>query len=490
VTRLVIETARGRIAGLEESGVAVFRGIPYGAPTWGTARFRPPIAPLPWAGIRQCDAYGPSAPPTLTAADRAFFQVSPLWSVYAGLDEKISFGEDCLRLNVWTSGDADARRPVIVWLHGGGFSWGSGSSPLTEGDELARNHDVVVVTVNHRLGVLGYFQGPEDDDEWEDSGVAGLLDLRLALEWVQDNISAFGGDPENVTIAGHSGGGAKVACLLALPSAHGLFRRAIIMSGVVTLRSMTRSEAAESTKRLLDATQLDETDLGRLRELSFDALCSLATGLRFRPVVGERSFPVHPFDPVAAPTTVGVDLMTGVAKDDAAAFKWDSDPTFSDIDEDEMERRVRGLPGVSGADHARELARIFRARFPDVRPARLLVEITTQGLRERTELMVDRKLARSNDPVWMYEFGYDIDMPPETAFVGERMSPHGVELPFVFDIADREWLAGDRPDRIPFGHRVSRYLTNFARTGDPNGNGLPIWPRYDLASKKILTLGT
>src|SRR6478752_7869790 len=205
----VAETTSGRVEGIAGPGVATFLGVRYGDAT----RFGPPRPALPWSGVVQATAYGAACPPTLTAADRAYFPTSALWTTYAGYDSGAGFSEDCLHLNIWTPALDGAARPVIVWLHGGGFSWGSNASPLTAGDALAREQDVVVVAPTHRLGILGYLHLAD-----EGSGLAGLLDLRLALEWVRDNVAAFGGDPGNVTLAGHSGGGAKVACLLALPS--------------------------------------------------------------------------------------------------------------------------------------------------------------------------------------------------------------------------------------------------------------------------------
>ncbi|WP_162940085.1 carboxylesterase/lipase family protein [Gryllotalpicola protaetiae] len=480
----VVQTSVGTVEGTVRDGVAQFLGIPYGSPPVGELRFRPPEPAPPWGGIRSATTYGPSSYPTLTDADREYFPNSRLWSVYAGYDASIPFHEDCLRLNVWTSAGGTSNRPVLVWLHGGGFSWGSGSSPLTTGDRLARDHGLVVVTVNHRLGVLGYLHVDGEDD----SAIAGLLDLRLALEWVRDNIAAFGGDPHNVTIAGHSGGASKVACLLALPAARGLFQRAIIMSGVVTLRSMTLEEAQIQADALWGKAGLPTGDIGALRRMPAAELCRVAGGLRFRPAVGEPGMPVHPFDDAAAPSASGIPLLTGVAKDDAATFKWDSDPSFAGIGEAELHRRVLGLPGVTGAVHARTLIDHARAQRPGATSARLLVDISTRGLRERTERMLELKDAQSPAAIWDYEFAHDIVMPAETAFAGEPMAPHGAELPFMFDLPGHEWLVGAGPAREVLSRVMSGYWSNFVRTGDPNGAGLPPWDQWTAEIPRIQLL--
>ena len=475
----VVDTAYGRIAGSRQSGVVAFRGIPYGAPTSGDRRFRPPEPPEPWTGTRSATAFGPSSPPTLTDADNRHFRRSPTWRVYAGYDQDLPYSEDCLRLNVWTPAPDEGRRPVVVWLHGGGFSWGSGSSRLTTGDALARRHGLVVVSVNHRLGILGYLHlAAAAGSEWAGSGVAGLLDLRLALEWVRDHIGAFGGDPGNVTIAGHSGGGAKVACLLALPSARGLFRRAIIQSGPVLLRTVDDLEAEETAARVL----VEAGGLARLRRRPVGEVTRIGAPYRFRPVVDRVHLTEHPFDPVAAASAAGVSLLIGTTLDDAALFKFDQEPWFASLDADGLREQVATHHSTGLGDHADRVVAAFSDRSPDASPAELLVAISTARLRERTELVVRRKLAASAAPVYVYRFDYAAPMPADTAFAGKPMSPHGLELPFVFDVAHRTPLAGCDPLRVGLAHEMSARWAAFAATGVPGGG----WPEYDLERRPTM----
>jgi para-nitrobenzyl esterase len=473
VTGAVVETAGGKIRGSAERGAVVFRGVPYGAPTGGSRRFTAPDPAQPWAGVRDATDVGPACPPTLTAADRTHIERSRLWSTYAGYEPSTVFSEDCLRLNVWTAGDGGARKAVIVWLHGGGFSWGSGSSPLTSGDVLAAKHGVVVVTVNHRLGILGYLDlatvaGPE----WEASGCAGLLDLRLALEWVRENIAAFGGDPNNVTIAGHSGGGAKVACLMALPSAMGLFHRAIIQSGPVLLRTVTKGEAAATASRVVTGSAR------ALQALPVEALTQLGAELTFRPVAGGDVLPTHPFDPVAAAPGADIPLLIGTATDDAATFKFDSDPAFATLDEAGLRERVAHHPSIRLGDRAARAIEVFRAALPQASCAELLVAIANAQLRTRTDLVVERKLAASDAAVFMYAYAHRSPMPPDSAFAGRSMAAHGSELPFVFDITT--------PDPGGLASAMSTCWVQFARDGAPGRAGDVAWPSYETLTRPHL----
>lgn len=475
----VVETASGRLAGSRDAGALVFRGIPYGAPASGDRRFRPPEPPEPWTLVRPASALGPSCPPTLTEADRTHFRRSATWREYAGYDRDLPFSEDCLRLNVWTPALDEGRRPVLVWLHGGGFSWGSGASRLTSGDALARRHGLVVVSVNHRLGILGYLHlAAAAGRDWAGSGVAGLLDLRLALEWVRDQIGSFGGDPGNVTIAGHSGGGAKVACLLALPSARGLFRRAIIQSGPVLLRTVDDLEAEETASRVL----VEAGGVARLRRLSVAELTRLGASYRFRPVVDRLHMTEHPFDPVAAASAAGVSLLIGTTADDTALFKFDSDPEFGSLDEAGLRERVASHHSTGFGDDADRVIAAFSGEWRGASAEELLVAISSARLRERTARVVERKLAQSDAPVFSYRFDYAAPMPDDSAFPGRAMSPHGLELPFVFDIAHRTPFAGSDPLRVSLAHEMSSRWAAFAATGAP-GEG---WPAYDLRRRTTL----
>ncbi len=321
----VVDTTSGKLKGTQDGGVLVFRGVPYGAPTGGRARFLPPSPAEPWAGVRDATNFGPISPQQGAVADQALGDVNTI-----GALPRLPLGEDCLVLNVWTPDVADGRRPVMVWLHGRGYAAGAGSETWYNGADLARRGDVVVITINHRLNVFGYLNladigGPE----FAGSGVAGMLDVVLALQWVRDNIDRFGGDPANVTIFGESGGGSKVSTLLAMPSAEGLFQRAIIQSGP-GLRGIEPKTATEFAERLLAHLGIGRTELHRLQDLPHEQLTAgLATMpggagmgivMGVAPVVDGTFLPRHPFHPDAPPTALNVPVMIGTNKDEAALF--------------------------------------------------------------------------------------------------------------------------------------------------------------------------
>lgn len=471
-----METTSGPVAGVADDDAVAFRGIRYGV----AERFRLPTRPEPGREVFDAASFGPACPPTLTEADRAFFPTSSLWREYAGYDVVDETSEDCLRLNIWTSSlEPEARRPVLVWLHGGGFSWGSSASRWTEGDRLASRCGLVVVSLTHRLGVLGYLNLEGRDGNWEGSGVAGLVDIRLALEWIHDNIARFGGDPDRVTVAGHSGGGAKVAALMALPSARGLFHRVVIQSGVVSLRSVDRDEADEAAERLIELAG----GISALEAMPAERLTRLAAPYRFRPAARTALLPQHPFDPAAASSASGLPLLIGTTTDDTATFKFDSDPRFGSIGADELTGWVADHRATAFGDHAEDAVALYRRQRPGGSPTDVLVAAATGRLRERTLALIERKQALDAAPVFVYHFSYAAPLDNDV-FGGRSLSWHGLELPFVFDVADRIRIAGSRGRDSRLAETMSTSWASFAADGNPG------WPRWEPKSRLTMVFDT
>ncbi|NMC82537.1 MAG: carboxylesterase/lipase family protein, partial [Armatimonadetes bacterium] len=322
---MIAETEFGRVRGIEHRGIKVFRGIPYAASTEGANRFMPPVDPGPWAGVRDAVEYGFSCPQTDPCPVAVADEEGP--SIYKALaipgEVPPPEGEDCLVLNVWTPGLEDGvKRPVLVWLHGGGFNGGSGSSRAVDGTNLAIRGDVVVVTINHRLNVFGFANLSEFSEDFAASGINGMLDIVHALKWVRRNITRFGGDPANVTIIGQSGGGRKVETLLAMPAAKGLFHRAVAQSGVA-VRLVERETAVRNAERLLARLEIPTADVHRIQEVPAERLTTAfwevirelgmvdMHTVGFVPTVDAPYLPQHPFHPTASPVSADVPLLIG-----------------------------------------------------------------------------------------------------------------------------------------------------------------------------------
>jgi para-nitrobenzyl esterase len=477
---LLVDTDVGKVRGKDDKGTHAFLGIPYGASTAGKARFLPPSKVQPWTGVREAVAFGNRAPQTPMPANLP----PEVKQLFRFASEPMS--EDCLVLNVWTpAGNRQAKRPVMFWCHGGGFATGSGQEPDYHGANLARENDVVVVTVNHRLNVLGYmFLGDVVGGPYA-TGNAGMLDLVLALEWVRTNIANFGGDPGNVTIFGQSGGGAKVSALLAMPAARGLFHKAIVMSGP-GLKVTPRETATKSAESAFKKLGLSKDDLAKLQEIPADQLVSLGGGmgmtgggLTFSPVVDGVSLPTHPWEPVAPEVSANVPIMIGSTKDEMTSLLM-SDPKYGKLTDAELRQRVGFMLGPKNVD---QLVQFYRKLHPNHTPTDLLVDIVTGHYTTISSIqLAERKFAQGKAPVYVYMVTW------ETPVLGGKMrSPHGVDLPLVFANTDiAAGLVGDGPDARQMADMMSKSFAAFARNGNPNCRVVPQWPAYSPDTRSTL----
>jgi para-nitrobenzyl esterase len=476
MSELVVSTASGKVRGLRKHGIAQWRGIPYAEPPRGALRFLPPRPPVPWSGERDATRFGAIAPQSL----------DPGTTVLSGFGADTPMSEDCLVLNVYSPAADDARRPVVVWIHGGAFVMGSGSQPLYNGTSFAAHHDVVVVTINYRLGLLGLLYLGDVAGEAYRHGDVGLLDQVAALRWVRENIAGFGGDPARITVMGESAGAISIGNLLGMPAARGLFDRAILQSGATPLLPQSRADATALARAVLAELGVGVEALADVpveRLLAIQVQLNRTRGLgAIAPYVDGVSLPRPPFETVReggapVPLLLGsnrdewrlFDVLFGEASTHAsrAAYLQRFGDDLLPIHASYREGRAAG-PGARSPDHQAWVDLIGDA-----------------GLRLPMLRLADAQVRHA--PVWMYRFDWETP-----AFDGRLGAAHALELPFVWDQLEQPFaqllLGGDVAGARPLAAEMQAAWAAFIRGGEPAADGLPAWPRYDDQRRATMVL--
>lgn len=481
-TEITALTANGIVRGRRDAAGCAFLGIPYAAPPTGARRFLPPAETMPWAGVREAGAFGVRAPQNVGSRNRT--TVLPA--------DTRPWGEDCLTLNVWTPA-VTGKRPVLVWLHGGGFFAGSGSWSLTEGAALARQHDVTVVSVNHRLGLFGYLYLAEAlGPDYQSSGNIGMLDLVAALRWVRQNIAGFGGDPGCVTIFGQSGGAGKVLGLLTMPAARGLFHRAVMQSGTSinpgSAPGLDAGEAADVAGRVLDFLDLADHP-ERLRDVPAERLLDAQAelmkgwtpgsrgGRSFRPVLDGAVLPRHPWESLSSGDSAQIPVMIGSTLDETRLFFYDAEPAFRADPHGyrlaEADLRGRVAAHLDDADEVPDVIAHYRSTHPGASNLDIHTAITSDFLRVGAAQHAERKIDGAGEPAYVYLFRWRSPL-----FGGALGSSHTFELPFLFGTIDRAPATATGAARAELAAAVSGAWAEFARTGRPGKALTGSWPPY------------
>jgi para-nitrobenzyl esterase len=474
----IVDTRSGKVQGIDQDGVHVFRGIPYAAPPVGRLRWKPPQRETAWDDVRDATEFSAQSAQGVFLLDQ-MLGVTPRTK-----------SEDSLYLNVWTPGLDDRSRPVMVWIHGGAFMYGEGATPWYDGTGFATRGDVVLVTINYRLGSFGFLHLADlFGAEVAGSGNVGLLDQVAALEWVRDCIEAFGGDPERVTIFGESAGAGSVGTLLGMPAAHGLFNAAIPQSGASSWFA-TKERATEIATVLIDALGVAPGDLDALYAKTTDEIISAQaavgletdeTGLPFQPVVDGTVLPRPPLEAIADGSAAGVRLLVGTNHDEMTLFTM-MDPALATLDETGLRARIRNYWGGTDVD---AFLATYRRLSPGASLQELWVAMGTDALfRIPAIRLAEHQLAHA--PVWSYLFTWATPV-----FGGILKSTHAVEIPFVFDTveaAGADIFTGTGEERAAIARRMHDAWIAFARDGAPGHAAIPEWPRYDTDRRHTMRI--
>ena len=486
---VIAKTRAGRLRGvISDDSVISFKGVHYAESPAGENRFKPPVKLKSWSGVRDAVAYGPEAIQERGPGRGSGGNPTPM-------------DEDCLVLNVWTQGLHDGgKRPVMFYSHGGGFSAGNGGAAtpgdneVRDGAALAKNYDVVVVTHNHRLNLLGFmYLGDILGDDYDASGCVGMLDIQAALQWVQDNIESFGGDPHNIMLFGESGGGLKTSTLTAMPGAHGLFQKASVESGSA-LFLYGQHDATETAKIAIGRFGLTEKNTHDLVNVPVAAILAVISSapvdsngkperpLIFGPVVDGSYIPANPYAPVAPSISKDIPMIVGTNKDEALAF-FRNDKALFTLDDAGLEKQVKDVLH----EKADRVIEVYRRTRPNATPTELLVAIrTAQNFWDAAVKMSERKAEQNGAPVYMYQFAYESEVLANTDPPYPLKASHGMEVAFKFDHPNITTMIGNRPERFQVAANMSRAWASFARNSDPNFDGLPHWPPYTLDKRETM----
>ena len=478
----VASTDAGKVRGYIHNSIYTYKGIPYAQ----AKRFEAPQKPQPWQGVRSAMTYGPVSPlenPTTTVQDESEFVFHHDWGYT---------NENCLVLNVWTPGINDGKkRPVMFWIHGGGFAAGSSQElPSYDGENLAKTGDVVVVSINHRLNILGFLDLSAYGEKYQHSANNSILDMKAALEWVKTNIAGFGGDPNNVTIFGQSGGGAKVNTLMAMPSAKGLFHKAINQSGAFRTVMLEKPATQAIAAEVLKALNLQPNQVDSLQTLPYAQLVSAgraalkitsdkmkaegktppAFGLNWGPSVDGNDLPYQVSSKEAYELSRDVPLLIGTVKNEFMPS------LFTGLGNAPLEKVTEQIKRQRGDKADAFIAAVKKAYPNDTRPTDLMdVDVM---FRPGAVAQANQKAALNAAPVYMYLFTWQ-----SPVLDGKYKAVHCMELPFVFNnIARCEEMTGGTKEAYALADKMSKAWIQFARTGNPNHKGLPTWPSYNAAN--------
>ena len=465
------EIAAGRVMGIANGPVWEFKGVPYAAPTGGRNRFMPPRPVAPWAGVRECFGFGQCCPQTQADIRGEYGQLI-MWDRH----DIAGMGEDCLTLNVWTPNvERGAKKPVFVSFHGGGFATGSGNAPGFDGKNLAYYADAVVVTVSHRLASFGYTNlvGAGAPGDFKYAGVTGMMDLVASLQWVRQNIEAFGGNPSRVMIFGQSGGGAKTSTMLAMPGGKGLFHRAAVQSGSA-LRLVTPEAGAETAAKLLKELGIGKSNWGDLQRVPWQRIleAQTVTGGNFSPVIGTDALPNHPFDPVAPAYSADVPVIVSTTLEDAALSLTNFDLT---------ETGLKALLDQRFGGHGAELVALYRRYDPAATPFLIQAQaFTDAGGRRAAYALAARKAAQNAAPAYVYQWNWRTP-----AYDGKFGAVHGIDVSASFHSVRDGFFAGSTRGKA-MADRLASTWAAFVRTGDPNNAHIPPWQPYSDQHRAVM----